>query len=71
MKTYEIYFFHGYDEKLYKKLGEFCIETHLSNGKVGLVYRGSLDEFQRLYNDKFIVYPEFIAVTQHSNFGQR
>ena len=71
MKTYEIYFWHGYDEKLSEKISSFCEEALLANGKMGWIYKGSLDDFMTKYNSKFIVYPDFIAITSFNSFGQR
>jgi hypothetical protein len=77
MKTYNIYFWHGIDDKLAKKLSKFC-DAEPSCSSLFFTYTGTLDNFTEKYNDKFIVMPsgtnlnnDTICVTQYSNFGQR
>ena len=72
MKKRYIWFWHGInsDHKLIKKISKFC-QLELYKGEQYYMFEGSLDDFEKLYNDKFIVVDDFIGVTQHSSFGQR
>lgn len=67
MKRRYILFWHGRYPNLIKKIELFCPKTNDDN----YFWEGSLDEFERLYGDKFIVFPDKIAITNYSSFGQR
>ena len=72
MKKRYIWFCHGInpDHKLVKKIASFCeLETY--KGNEYYMFDKSLDEFEKLYGDKFIVMGDMIGITQHGNFGQR
>jgi len=61
-----IHCWHGRDQKIEQKIAAICRKQDDN-----YFYFGSLDDFEKLWNDKFIVYPQFIGVTQFNNFGQR
>ena len=74
--VYNIYFWHGFTQRLAKTLEErthyFQDQTCLDQPRHGeYEWRGSLDLFKEQYQDKFIVMGETICITQYSNFGQR
>jgi len=72
MKKRYIRFWHGFspNDKLVQKIATFC-HLELHDGKEFYAYDGSLDDFEKLYNSKFIVFDDYIAVTQRNTFGQR
>lgn len=63
-----IAFWHGKTQKLEDKVACFC---EYDPEKEQYYWDGSLDEFERRLNDKFIVYPDTIAITQYGSWGQR
>lgn len=71
--VYMIYFWHGRTESHAESLSAFCETDEDGN----LWYRGSLDDFVKLYGRHFIVrpqakdYPNLICVTQYNSWGAR
>jgi hypothetical protein len=62
-----IYFWHGRDAKIVEKIAKICRYEASDE----CYWDGTLDDFEKVYGGKFIVYPGQICVTQFSNFGQR
>ena len=82
MKARPIKFWHGgYPDKIVDKLESMpnevitkvsqMVQNHKKRYMFDFYWLGTLDEFEKLYNDKFIIWGGDIWVTQHSNFGQR
>lgn len=67
-RQWDIVCWHGNHRTLFEKLSAFCSENA---GK--FTYLGTLDQFAKYYNGRFMVDPAngWIAVTQYPSFGQR
>ena len=72
--TYQIYFWHGYNEKL---AAEIMAIEGVSRTDGTINYIGTLDNFAEKYGRDFIVrrqsdpYDDLICVTQYGSWGAR
>jgi len=63
--------YHGVSKKLddivYDRLGDRVGSAYPGQ----YIFYGGLSDFVKLWNDKFLYYPDQIYITEHSSFNQR